>query len=69
MARRKIIMAKTRKVLDLCANGKHFIAIESEGKYTLYRKWYENGWHRKKLKESTGIEFLLYYILKYEYGF
>ena len=62
-------MAKTRKVLDLYANGKHFVAIESEGKYTLYHKWYENGWHRKKLKESIGIEFLLHYILKDEFGF
>lgn len=43
----------TNKVADICINGMNLVCImNSEAKYnpfTVYKKWYDNGAHRKKL--------------------
>ena len=59
-------MAKTRKVLDICESGNHFVCIYDSSKvsnpYILYTKWYDKGWHRKKVIEYADFPSVLYHL-------
>ena len=64
-------MATTLKVMSLLNyNGKRYECIYNYGKtnpFKLYVKWYENGWHRKKVAEYANIDSILFYLLQQKY--
>lgn len=62
---------KTHKVMDLMFYGKHYICIKdsttTRNPYKLYEKYYDNGWHRKKITEYSDIDSVLFHLLQTEY--
>ena len=67
---------KTRKVMELNVDHKCFVCIYDEEKanhYILYEKWYDNGWHRIKIREDkcfVGVlDFLHQYAWDNAWGF
>ena len=64
-------MAKTYQVMNISDHGKHFACIyDSSARcnpYKLYRKWYDQGWHRKKVVEYDDFESVLWHLLQEEY--
>ena len=65
-------MAKTRKILDICEHGKHFICIKdvstNRNPYKFYETWWNAGWHRKLLARYQDFDSVLMHILQ-EYGY
>lgn len=59
---------KTQKVMDILLHGKFYVCIlDMEAKrnpYKLYEKWYDMGWHRKKLAEYGDMDSVLMHILQ-----
>lgn len=62
---------KTHKIMEINTGGKHFFCIYDENKesnrYILYEKWYDNGWHRKKIGEYINFLLVIEYLRKYSY--
>ena len=60
---------KTRKVMEINICGKHFFCIydEEANHYTLYEKWWDSGWHRKKEVEYENFVSVLEYLRRYSY--
>ena len=60
---------KTRKVLDINVEGKHFICIFFENvkvnPYHLYEKWYDNGWHKKQIEAYGNFVSVLDHLRNY----
>lgn len=61
-------MATRTQCLSVCENGKHFVCIRcndgSVNPYKLYHKWYDRGWHKKKVVEYGDFESVLYYLIQ-----
>lgn len=61
-------MAKTWQTMDILVSGMRFICIFDTTKphnpYRLYRKYYDKGWHRKKIAEYADAESVLWHILQ-----
>lgn len=58
---------KTRKVMDIQYGDKQYICIEDRTKvnwYNLYEKWYDRGWHRKKIAEYADMSSILFHLLQ-----
>ena len=68
-------MAKTRQVMTLAPDydgQNHYVVVYNEEKknhnpYTIYRKWYDRGWHRKKIVEYANMDSVLMYLLLIKY--
>lgn len=67
---------KTRKVLDINAEGKRFVCILHMGTtnpYKLYQMWYDRGWKRKQIAKYANfisiLNWLNNYALDYGWGF
>lgn len=62
---------KTRKVLDINVEGIWWICVfdlrAKTNPYKLYRKWYENGWHRKKVEEYGNFVSVLCHLRDYAF--
>ena len=55
---------KTRQVLDIQENGKHFSVIYAEGQanpYRIYRRWYDRGEHRKLCMKYADLNSCLWW--------
>ena len=65
-------MAKTYQVMNVSDNGHHYVCIynstTNRNPYKLYRKWYDRGWHRKKVVEYQDFQSILWHLLQAEYG-
>ena len=69
--------SKTRKVLDVNVEGINFICIfdahAKRNPYRLYRRWYDNGWHREKMEYYGNfvsvICWLKDYAIDHNWGF
>ena len=60
----------TRKVMELDFNGKTYICIADGEKingFNLYEKWYDRGWHRKKLAAFPDMDSVLFHVLRSKY--
>lgn len=63
-------MAKTHKVMDIQCGKKQYFCIEDRSKvnwYYLYEKWYDNGWHRKRIAEYADMSSVLMHLLQINY--
>lgn len=64
-------MAKTMQVLNICDRGKQFVCVKhldtNRNPYKLYRKWYDMGWHQRKVVEYQDFESVLWHLLQNEY--
>ena len=62
---------KTRKVMELQYNGAWYICIldttTQRKTYKLYRKWWDGGWHRKKIVEYGDMDSVLFHLLQMKY--
>lgn len=62
---------KTRKVMEMDYNDKWYVCIEDStantNPYKLYEKWYDGGWHRKKVIEFGNFDSILFYLLQIKY--
>lgn len=62
---------KTRKVMEISVEGKHFVCVYDETKesnrYILYEKWWDSGWHRRKIVEYDNFVSVLEYLRRYAY--
>jgi hypothetical protein len=59
---------KSRKVLDVrLDNGRNYICIQNPFKtfnqYTLYHRWYDQGWHRVKVVSYEYMGSVLAHLL------
>lgn len=65
-------MSKSWQVMTTCEKGRHFVCIyDSSAKrnpYKLYEKWYDLGWHRKKVVEYEDFQSILWHLLQTLYG-
>lgn len=63
---------KTRKIMEMNDRNNHYICIldttAKHNPYKIYRKWYDDGWHRKKVNEYGDFQSVLWYILQTVYG-
>lgn len=60
-------MPKTHKVMDIIFHGTNYICIYFENRtnpYVLYKKWYDKGWHKKKLTEFCTMDDVLFLLLQ-----
>lgn len=57
-----------KQVMTLTDNGRHFLCIYDDAAkkhpYGLYEKWYDGGWHRKKIAKSDDLASILAYMLE-----
>lgn len=62
---------KTRKVMELQYNGAWYICIldmtTQHNPYKLYRKWWDGGWHRRKIVEYGDMDSVLFHLLQMKY--
>ena len=62
---------KTMQVLNICDRGKHYVCIRrldtNLNPYKLYIKWFDTGWHKKKIVEYQDFESILWHLLQHEY--
>lgn len=62
---------KTRKIMEMNDMNNHYICIldttAKRNPYKIYRKWYDDGWHRKKVNEYGDFQSVLWYILQTVY--
>jgi len=63
----------TRKIMDIELWGKKYFCIHEPGAvnpYKLYEKWYDRGWHRKKIAEYGNMDSIMFHLMqiKYPYG-
>lgn len=64
-------MQKTYTVMDANnpENGRHLICIytpeATSKRYAVYRKWYDKGWHRKKLNSFNDYGNMMLYAKLY----
>lgn len=62
---------KTRKVMDMQFNGNWYVCIEDKtaksNPYKLYLRWYDMGWHQKKITEYADFDSVLFYLLQSKY--
>ena len=59
---------KTTKCLDIVAEGKHFVCTFTPSRrnpYQLYHKWYDRGWHQRKLVEYANFLSVIYWLEQY----
>lgn len=60
--------AKTSQVLSVSCGGRHFVCIfycdSLVNPYKLYCKWYDHGWHRKKVAEYGDFSSVLFYLVE-----
>ena len=63
-------MAKT-KIMDMRFNNKDYFCILDStahtNPYKLYEKWYDSGWHRKKVVEFGNFDSILFHLLQTKY--
>ena len=61
-------MAKSWKTMDITISRMRFVCIYDTTKrynpYRLYKHFYEDGWHRKKIAEYADAESVLWHILQ-----
>lgn len=61
-------MAKTMQVMNICDSGRHYVCVKhldtTRNPYKLYRKWYDMGWHQKKVVEYQDFESILWHLLQ-----
>ena len=64
-------MAKTHKVMDLQMDGNTYICVKDStakhNPYKLYRKWWDGGWHKKKIVEYCDMDSILFHLLQMKY--
>lgn len=59
---------KTTKCLDITVEGRHFVCTFTPAQrnpYQLYSKWYEQGWHKRKLVEYANFYSVLCWLKEY----
>ena len=65
-------MAKTYQVMNICERGHHWVCIydtaAKHNPYKLYQKWYDMGWHKRKVVEYADFQSVLWHLLQTEYG-
>lgn len=65
-------MAKTYQIMNVSDHGHNYVCIYDStanyNPYKLYRKWYDKGWHRKKVAEYCEFQSILWHLLQAEYG-
>lgn len=69
--------AKIVKCMDMCVEGKRFVCKHHIGAkrnpYKLYEKWYDGGWHQKKIIEYQNfisvLDFLRLHAYTHNIGF
>lgn len=62
------VVMESFKVLDLTADGKSFFCVYTKGDknpYRLYRKWWNNGWHRKQVARYANFASVLFWLTDY----
>lgn len=63
-------MAKTTQCLKLNVQGVSYVCTFCPGRrnaYHLYRTWWDQGTHRKKVEEYANFESVLYYLLEQQH--
>jgi len=63
-------MAKTRKVMEMDFNNTIYVCVHnstSRNPYKLYEKWFDRGWHRRKITEYADFDSVLFYLLQLKY--
>lgn len=66
-------MAKTRQIMTLAPDydGNHYVVIHDSSaktnQYKLYRKWYNRGWHRKKVAEYGDFDSIMFHLIQLKY--
>lgn len=64
-------MAKTKQIMTMDYNGKHYVCIQhstdTTNPYKLYEKWYDKGWHRKKVEEYGDFDSILFHLMQLKY--
>lgn len=66
-------MATTHQVMTLSPHydGYHYVVIYNSSltvnPYILYRKWYNMGWHRKKVAQYGNLDSCLFHLLQSKY--
>lgn len=63
---------KTRKVMEIDFNGSYYFCIYDESQrggnpYTLFLKWWDQGWHRKKIVSYADMDSILFHLLQMKY--
>jgi hypothetical protein len=57
--------------MEMQFNGKWYVCIEDStakyNQYKLYHRWYDMGWHRKKIAEYANFDSVLFYLLQSKY--
>lgn len=65
-------MPKTYQVMNICEGGHHWVCIydtaAKRNPYKLYQKWYDMGWHKRKVVEYADFQSVLWHLLQTEYG-
>lgn len=61
-------MSKTRQVMTLDFHGVYYVCIVDNttncNPYKLYKKWYDQGWHRKKIVEYQDLDSVIFHIMQ-----
>lgn len=63
-------MAKTRQIMTLDFHGETYICVKHDSgnnPYKLYKKWFDQGWHRKKVVEYADVDSVLFHLLQSRY--
>ena len=61
---------KTVQCLKVFENGQYYVCYRTDGyhnPYKLYLKWYNCGWHQKKIAEYGDFNSILFYLIQYIY--
>lgn len=61
----------TKKIMEMSDKHTYVVIKDDSAKfnpYKVYNKWYDGGWHRKKLTEYGDLQSVLWYLLQIEYG-
>ena len=62
---------KTRKVMELQFDGNWYICIQDYtakfNQFKLYHKYYDCGYHKKKIAEYGNIDSVLFHLLQMKY--
>lgn len=61
----------TKKIMEMSDKHTYVVIKDDSAKYNPYKvydKWYNVGWHRKKLTEFADMQSVLWYLLQIEYG-
>lgn len=64
-------MSKTTKCLDITVEGRRFVCTFTPSRkynvYQLYEKWWDQGWHQRKLEEYANFASILCWLKDYAF--